>query len=412
MANVQSGNMIVSLDIGTSKVVALVTEVTSEQKLDIVGVGSYASTGLKKGLIINVEATVHAIRQAIEEAQQMAGCHIHSVFVGISGQHIQGLNSHGVGVIRDREVTEADIERVLEAGRAVDIPQGRRILHTLPQDYTVNSQSGIRDPLGMTGIRLEARVHIVSCAVDAAQNIESVVRRADLEVDDIILSSLASAEAVLREDEKEQGVCVIDIGGGTTDIAVFMNGALQYNAVIPVAGDQVTKDIALALHVPIPIAESLKVRYACALVSLVGAEDTLRIPSFDDEPSRQVPRKYVAHVVEPRYEELLLLVQNELKKNGFGQNLAAGIVLTGGTARMEGALELAEDIFQMPVRLGVPQQYIGGLDVVHSPVYATAVGLLLCGLKKQSGTVFSESAAEEPKTPLIERLKRWVQSNL
>ncbi|MFW9606712.1 MAG: cell division protein FtsA [Pseudomonas sp.] len=411
MANVQSGNMIVSLDIGTSKVVALVAEVTADQRLEVVGVGTHASTGLKKGLVVSVEKTVQAIQRAVEEAQQMAGCHIHSVFVGLSGNHIRGLNSHGVGVVRDREVSAADIERALEAARAVDLPEWQRVLHTLPRDYTVNSQSGIRDPLGMSGVRLEAQVHIVTCAIDAAQNIETCVRRAGLEVDEIILASLASAESVLTEDEKQLGVCLVDIGGGTTDIAVFANGAICHTAVLPVAGDQVTTDIALALHIPVQAAESIKVRYACALTGLVGDDEVLRIPSVGDSPARQVPRQALAAVVEPRYEELLLLVQAELRRSGYEKALAAGLVLTGGTARMEGTLELAEDIFQMPIRLGVPS-HVGNSDVVDNPVYATGVGLLLCGLKRPSEPVFSNNTSEESKPPIFERLKRWVQSNL
>lgn len=303
MASVQSGKMIVGLDIGTSKVVALVGEVTADGQLEVVGIGTHPSRGLKKGVVVNIESTVQSIQRAIDEAQQMAGCRIHSAFVGIAGNHIRSLNSHGIVAIRDREVNPADIERVLDAAQAVAIPADQRVLHTLAQDYVIDNQEGVREPLGMSGVRLEAKVHVVTCAVNASQNIEKCVRRCGLEVDDIILEQLASAYSVLTEDEKELGVCLVDIGGGTTDIAIFTEGAIRHTAVIPIAGDQVTNDIAMALRTPTQYAEEIKIRYACALAKLAGAGETIKVPSVGDRPPRELSRQALAEVVEPRYDE-------------------------------------------------------------------------------------------------------------
>ncbi|MDZ4193564.1 MAG: cell division protein FtsA, partial [Pseudomonas sp.] len=337
MNSAQSGKMIVGLDIGTSKVVALVGEVTADGQLEIVGIGTHPSRGLKKGVVVNIESTVASIQRAVEEAQLMAGCRIHSAFVGVAGNHIRSLNSHGIVAIRDREVSPADIERVLDAAQAVAIPADQRVLHTLAQDYVIDNQEGVREPLGMSGVRLEAKVHVVTCAVNAAQNIEKCVRRCGLEVDDIILEQLASAYSVLTEDEKELGVCLVDIGGGTTDIAIFTEGAIRHTAVIPIAGDQVTNDIAMALRTPTQYAEEIKIRYACALAKLAGAGETIKVPSVGDRPPRDLSRQSLAEVVEPRYDELFTLVQAELRRSGYEDLIPAGIVMTGGTAKMEGA---------------------------------------------------------------------------
>lgn len=345
MASAQSGKMIVGLDIGTSKVVALVGEVTADGQLEIVGIGSHPSRGLKKGVVVNIESTVQSIQRAVEEAQLMAGCQIHSAFVGLAGNHIRSLNSHGIVAIRDREVSQADLERVLDAAQAVAIPSDQRVLHTLPQDYVIDNQEGVREPLGMSGVRLEAKVHVVTCAVNAAQNVEKCVRRCDLEVDDIILEQLASAHAVLTEDERELGVCLVDIGGGTTDIAIFTEGAIRHTAVIPIAGDQVTNDIAMALRTPTQYAEEIKIRYACALAKLTGAGETINVPSVGERPSRELSRQALAEVVEPRYDELFSLIHAELQRSGYEDLIPAGVVLTGGSAKMEGAVELAEEIF-------------------------------------------------------------------
>ncbi|MBH3409466.1 cell division protein FtsA [Pseudomonas putida] len=419
MANAHSGKMIVGLDIGTSKVVALVGEVGEDGSLEIVGIGTHPSRGLKKGVVVNIESTVQSIQRAVEEAQLMAGCRIHSAFVGVAGNHIRSLNSHGIVAIRDREVSVADLERVLDAAQAVAIPADQRVLHTLPQDYVIDNQEGVREPLGMSGVRLEAKVHVVTCAVNAAQNIEKCVRRCGLEIDDIILEQLASAYSVLTDDEKELGVCLVDIGGGTTDIAIFTEGAIRHTAVIPIAGDQVTNDIAMALRTPTQYAEEIKIRSACARATRAGAGATIKVPRVGERPPRELARQALAEVVEPRYDELFTLIQAELRRSGYEDLVPAGIVLTGGTAKMEGAVELAEEIFHMPVRLGVPHSVRGLSDVVRNPIYSTGVGLLTYGLLKQSEDMVltgnsnssSNSYGDEPKAPVLERFKRWVQGN-
>tara|TARA_R110000850_G_scaffold38990_5_gene101484 strand:+ start:1620 stop:2825 length:1206 start_codon:yes stop_codon:yes gene_type:complete len=400
--------MIVGLDIGTSKVVALVGEIGADGTLEIVGIGSHPSRGLKKGVVVNIESTVQSIQRAIEEAELMAGCEIHSVFAGIAGNHIRSLNSHGIVAIRDREVVQADIERVLDAGQAVAIPADQKVLHILPQEYVIDNQEGVREPLGMSGVRLEAKVHLVTCALNAVQNIEKCIRRCGLEVEDVILEQLASSYAVLTEDEKELGVCMVDIGGGTTDIAIFTEGAIRHTAVIPIAGDQVTNDIAMALRTPTQYAEEIKIRYACALAKLAGPEETIKVPSVGERPPRDLSRQALAEVVEPRYDELFTLIQAELRRSGFEDMIPAGIVLTGGTAKMEGAVELAEEIFHMPVRLGVPQEFKGLTDVVRNPIYATSVGLLHYGNRHNAAAASSPETSRE--SPLI-RIKRWFKGN-
>ena len=372
-------NLIVGLDIGTSKVVAIVGELTTNQELEIIGIGYHPSRGLKKGVVVNIESTVQSIQRAVEEAELMAGCQIHSVYAGIAGSHIRSLNSHGIVAIRDKEVAQGDLERVIDAARAVAIPADQKILHILPQEFIIDNQEGIKEPIGMSGVRLESRVHMVTGAVSAAQNIVKCVRRCGLEVDDIILEQLASSQAVLAEDEKDLGVCLVDIGGGTTDIAIFTDGAIRHTAVIPIAGDQVTNDIAVALRTPTQFAEELKIKYACALAQLASASETIEVPSVGERPPRRLARQTLAEVIEPRYEELLSLVQAELRRSGYEDLIAAGVVLTGGSSKMEGLVELAEEVFHVPVRLGVPQAVTGLADVVRNPVYATGVGLLFCG---------------------------------
>ena len=356
-----NGRMIVGLDIGTSKVVALVGEITDSGDIEVIGIGSHPSRGLRRGVVVNIESTVQSIQRAIEEAELMAGCQIHSVYAGIAGSHIRSLNSHGIVAIREREVTRADMDRVIDAAQAVAIPADQRILHILPQEYVIDTQEGVKEPLGMSGVRLEAKVHLVTCAVNAAQNIEKCIRRCGLEVEDIILEQLASSYSVLTEDEKELGVCLVDIGGGTTDIAIFTEGAIRHTAVIPIAGDQVTNDIAMALRTPTQFAEEIKIKYACALTQLAGADETINVPSVGERPPRELSRQALAEVVEPRYDELFTLIQAELRRSGFEELIAAGIVLTGGTSKMEGVVELAEEIFHMPVRLGVPQSVRGNV---------------------------------------------------
>lgn len=406
MSKTQEKKLIVGLDIGTSKVVAIVGEVGSEGTTDIIGIGSHASTGLKKGVVINIESTVQSIQRAVEEAELMAGCQIHSVFAGIAGSHIRSMNSHGIVAIRDSEVNAGDVERVIDAAKAVAIPADQKILHILPQEFVIDNQEGVREPIGMSGVRLEAKVHMVTGAVSAAQNIVKCIRRCGLDVDDIILEQLASSYSVLTEDEKELGVCIVDIGGGTTDIAIFTEGAIRHTAVIPIAGDQVTNDIAVALRTPTQYAEQIKIQYACALRQLTSLEDTIEVPGVGDRESKKMSRQTLAEVVEPRYEELFNLIQAELRRSGFEEIIPAGIVLTGGSSKMEGLIELAEEVFHMPVRLGVPQGIQGLVDVVRNPIHATGVGLLLYGQKQNVGKHFYDEKSTG-FSGLFKRMKHW-----
>jgi cell division protein FtsA len=406
MANQNSSNMIVGLDIGTSKVVAIVGEVNADGSLSIVGIGRHRSRGLKKGTVVNIESTVQSIQRAIEEAELMAGCRIHSVYAGIAGSHIRSMNSHGIVAIRDREVYPADIERVIDAAQAVAIPADQKILHILPQEYIIDSQEGVKEPLGMSGVRLEAKVHLVTCASNAYQNIEKCIRRCGLEVEEIILEQLASSYSVLTDDEKELGVCMIDIGGGTTDIAIFTEGAIRHTGVIPIAGDQVTNDIAMALRTPTEFAEDLKIKYACALAQLASPDDMINVPGVGERPSRELSRQALADVVEPRYDELFHLIQAEIRHSGFADVLAAGLVLTGGTSKMEGVVELAEEIFHLPVRIGMPTEVSGLTDIVRNPTYSTGVGLLLYGMKhmqQQQG----RQPEREPAIRILEKVKKF-----
>jgi len=406
MANELGSNMIVGLDIGTSKVVAIVGEITADGGLTIVGIGRHRSRGLKKGTVVNIESTVQSIQRAVEEAELMAGCRIHSVYAGIAGNHIRSMNSHGIVAIRDREVFPADIERVIDAAQAVAIPADQKILHILPQEYIIDSQEGVKEPLGMSGVRLEAKVHLVTCATNAYQNIEKCIRRCGLEVDEIILEQLASSYSVLTEDEKELGVCMIDIGGGTTDIAIFTEGAIRHTGVIPIAGDQVTNDIAMALRTPTENAEELKIKYACALSQLASPDEMIKVPGVGDRMPRELSRQALADVVEPRYDELFHLIQAEIRHSGYADMLAAGLVFTGGTSKMEGVVELAEEIFHMPVRIGMPTEVSGLADIVRNPTYSTGVGLLLYGLK-QAHDREGQQPVREPAIRLFEKVKRF-----
>ena len=404
-------NLIVGLDIGTSKVVAIVGEIVPDGTIEVIGIGSHPSRGLKKGVVVNIESTVHSIQRAVEEAELMAGCQIQSIFAGIAGSHIRSLNSHGIVAIRDKEVTAGDVERVIDAARAVAIPADQKILHILPQEFLIDNQEGIREPVGMSGVRMEAKVHMVTGAVSAAQNIIKCVRRCGLEVDDIILEQLASSYSVLTEDEKELGVCLVDIGVGTTDIAVFTDGSIRHTAVIPIAGDQVTNDIAVALRTPTQHAEEIKIKYACALTQLASADESIEVPSVGDRPPRRLARHTLAEVVEPRYEELVTLVQAELRRSGFEDLIAAGVVLTGGSSKIEGLVELSEEIFHMPVRLGTPQYVTGLLEVVRNPIYATGVGLLLFGQQHHRHQMMEAKLGRGLRS-VWQRMKGWFQGNL
>jgi cell division protein FtsA len=404
-------NLVVGLDIGTSKVLAIVGEVTAAGEVEIIGVGHHPSRGMKKGVVVNIESTVQSIQRAIEEAELMAGCQIQSVYAGIAGSHIRSINSHGTVAIKDKEVGPGDVDRVIESARW--IPADQKVLHVLPQEFIIDGQEGIREPIGMSGVRLEAKVHIVTGAVSAAQNIVKCVRRCGLEVDDIILEQLASSMAVLTEDEKELGVCMVDIGGGTTDISVFTEGAIRHTSVLPIAGDQVTNDIAVALRTPTANAEEIKKKYGCALTQLATSDESIEVPSVGDRPPRSLARQTLAEVIEPRIEELFGLVLAELRRSGFEDVIGSGIVLTGGSSKMEGMIDLAEEVFHMPVRLGIPQG-VGGLSgVVHNPIYATGVGLVLYGAKSRSGSRYGlpPQPASIGIKGVLGKMKSWFQGN-
>ena len=404
-------NLIVGLDIGTSKVVAIVAEINEENEIEIIGLGSTRSRGLKKGVVVNIESTVQTIRSAIQEAELMAGCNIHAVFTGIAGNHIRSLNSHGIVAIRDNEVTAGDVERVIDAAKAVAIPADQKILHIIPRDFIIDGQEGIKEPIGMSGVRLEAKVHIVTGAVSAAQNIIKCVRRCGLEADDIVLEQLASSYSVLTEDEKDLGVCLVDIGGGTTDLAVFTNGAISHTSVIPIAGDHVTNDIAVALRTPTQNAEEIKVQHACALAQLANSDETVEVPSVGNRPLRRMSRQTLAEVVEPRYVELFSLVQAELRRSGYERLIVAGIVLTGGSSNMQGVVELAEEVFHLPVRVGAPQYVSGLVELVRNPIYATGAGLLLYGKGRQQDGA-RVRRLDTGASGIWNRMKSWFQGNV
>ena len=404
------GHKIVGLDIGTSKVAAIVGEISPSGELEVIGIGSHHSRGLRKGVVVNIESTVQSIQRAVGEAELMAGCEIDSVYAGIAGSHVRGINSHGIVAIREREVLRQDISRVIDAAQAVAIPADQKVLHTLCQEYIVDDQEGVREPLGMSGVRLEAKVHLVTCAVNAAQNIEKCIERCGLEVNDVILEQLASSMSVLDDDERDLGVCLVDIGGGTTDIAVFTQGAIRHTAVIPIAGDQVTNDIAMALRTPTQHAEEIKIKYACALTQFAGPEETIQVPGAGSRSPRELSRQALAEVVEPRYEELFTLIQGELRRSGYEELVASGIVLTGGSSKMEGVVELAEEVFHMPVALAVPTRVAGLADIVRNPIYSTGVGLLLYGMEQESKD--GRRTRRGRRNRMFDRLRGWWNDNL
>ncbi|MDD5241288.1 MAG: cell division protein FtsA [Sulfuricella sp.] len=403
-------NLIVGLDIGTSKIVAIVAEILPEGRLEIIGMGQTQSRGLKKGVVVNIESTVNAIQRALEEAELMADCKIREVYTGIAGSHIRSINSHGMVAIKDKEVGQTDVDRVIETARAVIIPTDQQVLHILTQEFIIDGQEDVREPLGMSGVKLEVKVHIVTGAISAAQNIIKCVRRCGLEVRDLVLQPLASSMAVLSDDEKDLGVCLVDIGGGTTDIAVFTGGAIRHTSVIPIAGDQITNDVAMALRTPTADAEDLKMKYGCALRQLANPQEMIEVAGVGDRPARQLSRQTLAEVIEPRVEELYSLVQAELRRSGFEELLSSGIVITGGSSAMAGMAELGEEIFHMPVRLGLPQ-YVGGLaEVVRNPRFATGVGLLLAGMDQHQRHHLATMQNGSLKQ-IFDRMKSWFQGN-
>src|SRR6476646_2941501 len=405
-----SKDLIVALDIGTSKVACLVAELRADGSLEILGMGGHESKGLKKGVVVNIEATVAAIQRALEEAELMADCKIGSAFVGIAGSHIRSFNSTGMVAIKDREVSALDVERAIDTAKAINIPTDQQVLHILTQEFIIDGQEDVREPIGMSGIRLEVKVHIVTGAVSAAQNIVKCVRRCGLEVNDLILQPLASSLAVLTEDEKELGVVLVDIGGGTTDIAIFSEGAIRHTAVIPIAGDQITSDVAMALRTPTPDAEDIKVTYGIAKQALADPDEMIEVPGLGERGPRTLSRQALAAVIEPRVEELFSLVHQIVRESGYEEVLSSGIVLTGGSAMMPGMIELAEDIFLKPARLCMPD-YSGQLaDVVRSPRYATVLGLLLEAKKQylRGHIVTRQDGSVKAVWP---RMKEWFLGN-
>lgn len=408
MARKDNNNLVVGLDIGTSKVVAVVADTSLENQIEILGVGICQSTGMRKGIIVNVDATVNAIARAIEEAEAMSGCQIHSVYAGIVGNHLRGINSHGMVAVANREITSSDVDNVIEAARAVAIPTDQKILHILPQEFIVDNQTGIVDPIGMTGVRLETKVHIVTGSVSVAQNIINSIRKCGLEVDDIVLEQLASSYAVLSPDEKHLGVCMIDIGGGTTDVAVFINGSICHTVALPVAGDQVSNDITVAFRIPIKQAEEIKVKHAVAMCELSDPNYKIQVTSVGQHGSFEINQHHLAQVIEPRYEELLYLVKEELHRVGLINSLVAGVVITGGSSKIPGVIELAERIFGLPVRQGIPNNVIGSPEIINNPIFATGIGLLYSKKEKQRAR---RNYANSAVTSMISRVKEWFQMN-
>ncbi|MEI8033845.1 MAG: cell division protein FtsA [Betaproteobacteria bacterium] len=406
----ESKSIIVGLDIGTSKIVAIVAEIKPEGGFEIIGMGTHPSRGLKKGVVVNIETTVSAIQRALEEAELMANCKIVDVLTGIAGSHVKSFNSQGMVAIKEKEVTQWDIDRVIETAKAVQIPNDQQILHILNQEFIIDGQEDVREPLGMSGMRLEVKVHIVTGAVSAAQNIIKCVRRCGLEVRDLVLQPLASATAVVSDDEKDLGVCLVDIGGGTTDLAVFTNGAIRHTAVIAIAGDQITSDIAMALRTPTKDADDIKIKHGCALSQLADPQEMIEVPGVGDRGPKQLSRKTLAEVIEPRIEELYNLVQSELRRSGYEELLSSGIVLTGGSSLMQGMVELGEEIFHMPVRVGQPA-YRGALaELVRHPRYSTAIGLLMEGMQEYRLQEIERSQTGSIQL-IIERMKAWFKGN-
>ena len=408
--NKSNGVLVAGLDIGTTKIVTVVGEVYDNQQIKIIGIGTCPSRGLKHGVIVNIDETVSSIQKSVEDAELMADCRIDSVYAGIAGSHIKSLNSRGTVAITNREVSEQDIERVLELSQAMAIPADEKVIHVVPQEFIIDQQRDIKDPIGMSGVRMEAMVHIVRSGISAVNNIDKCVRLAGLTTDGIVLEQIASSYAVLSEDEKEMGVCMVDIGGGTTDIAVFIKGAICHTAVIPVAGDQVTNDISYGLRTSLQHAEDIKVKYGCALDQLVQEDETIKVPGSDEVGERSLERRTLVGVIAPRYEELFEMVQAELRLNGFEQKIRAGIVLTGGSSKMEGLVELAEEVFHMPIRRGVPRNLIGLADVVKNPIYATSVGLVRYADEKerQPGGLSTHTHS----LGVWDSVKGWFQTNL
>jgi cell division protein FtsA len=400
--------LIVGLDIGTTKICCVVGEAT-DKGIQIVGIGTHPSIGLRKGVVVNIESTVESIQKAVEEAELMAGCEITQVFAGIAGGHIKGFNSHGVIAIKDREVSKKDLERVIEAAKAVAIPTDREVIHILPQEYIVDDQDGIRDPLGMSGVRLEVRVHIVTGAVTSAQNIIKCANRAGLDVCDIVLESLASSETVLTPEEKTLGSALIDFGGGTTDLAIFAENAIKHTSVLALGGNNLTNDISVGLRTPIAEAEAIKKKFGCCLTSMINKDETIEVPSVGGRKPRLVSRQILGEIMEPRVEEIFSLIKGETTRSGYAELCSSGLVITGGSALLEGVPELGEQVFNLPARRGYPQGFGGLKDIVNSPMYATAVGLVLYGFRAAPEKKF-RIRDQNIFNRVIARMKKWFMN--
>lgn len=398
---------LVGLDIGTTKICCIIGEVTPMGGIDIIGLGQHPSRGLRKGVVVNIDSTVESIKSAVEEAELMAGCEVDSAFVGIAGGHIESMNSHGVIAVKTKEVNKADVERVIEAAKAIAIPMDREVLHVLPQEYIIDNQDGIKTPLGISGVRLEAKVHIVTAAVTSAQNIVKCVNKAGLNVQDIVLEQLASSESVLSADEKELGVALIDIGGGTSDLALFYQGAIKHTSVLSIAGSQMTSDIAFGLRTPNIEAEKIKHMYGCAFPLLVEENETVEVLSVGRNNSREVSRQILCGIIEARSREMFEIMNNEIEASGYHDLISSGIVLTGGASCMEGMAEQAEQVFQVPVRVGAPQGLGGLIDVVNNPKYATSTGLILYGLKNSKNGKYPELKGRHLFDKILTRMKDW-----
>lgn len=403
-----AGDIIVGLDIGTTKICAVVGEVQPDG-IEIIGIGSHPSEGLRKGVVINIEKTVNSIKEAIEEAETMAGCEISSVYAGIAGGHIKGFNSHGVIPLKEKEVSKKDIERVIEAASAVAMPMDREVIHILTQEFIVDAQDGIMDPLGMSGVRLEAKIHIVTGAVTSAQNIIKCANRAGLDVSDIVLESLASSESVLSEEERNLGVALIDFGGGTTDMAVFSKGAIKHTSVLALGGDNLTYDLSIGLRTARKEAEMIKMKYGCALGSMIGEDEKIEVPSVGDGKPRVLSRRILGEILEPRVEEIFTLIHNELLRSGFSETINSGVVVTGGSSELSGIAEMAEKIFKVPSRIGYPKEIKGLIEVVNKPMYATAVGLVLYGAKRSKEGKKFRIRDSNIFGRVFERMKKWFK---
>ena len=404
----KKSNYIVGLDIGTTKICCIIGEIIDDEKIDIIGLGQYPSRGLRKGVVVNIDSTVESIKNAVEEAELMAGCEIDSVYVGIAGGHINSLNSHGIIAVKGKEISEKDMERVIEAAKAIAIPLDREVIHVLPQEYIVDNQDGIKTPLGMAGVRLEAKVHIVTAAVTSAQNIVKCVNKAGLTVSDIALEQLASSESVLSQDEKELGVAMIDIGGGTSDLAIFYQGSIKHTAVLTIAGAQMTNDIAIGLRTPNSEAEKIKHSFGCAYSNLIEEGENIEVPSVGGREARTVSRQILGEIIEARTREMFELLDQKINESGYREIISSGIVLTGGASSMQGMAELAEDVFQSPVRVGKPYDLGGLIDVANNPMYATCTGLIQYGFKRRKMGPVRELQGRNLFDKIFSRMKDWA----